>query len=574
MPDFYSSSFGASSSNWGTESRAFRANEHHYGPRYAVLDRHQAYFKATQHDWKRFDFDGRIISSGIAGMTQPLISAERAPFYVPLRERRPSATDRVGKIIVNRFTDMLFGGHRFPALNSYDPLTQDFSRTLADVANLRTTAIQLRDIGGSVGTTGLSWCYIGGKPIVEAHNGKNLCVHEWESRTELIPRHVSEVFLFDQDDWDDRKRKWVRNLYWQRRDWLPNADLTFKPALFDRNADPHWEIDESRSVQHDDGLCHLVWTQNLPNSEDIDGFADYDGQLENMDKLDELVSVIMRGATLNLDPTVVLGVDPDLLNRRGISKGSDNALVVGTGGTASYMELNGASLVAGNALVKDRKASILDACQCVVLDPATLAAQGVSSVALRLVFSPMTAKSDVHRTQYGSAIKRVSEYMVAVARQKTRTKVFGADAQGNLVEHEQEIRLPPRVEEQPVVDPITEEVLGTKTVRIARDPGEATEIDVAWSDYFKPTPADRQTETTTLSTATGGKKVISQRTAVEKVSATYEVDPTEELVRIRQEEAQDAERRSIDPGAGAYIGGAVGGDELPPGALPRERSEE
>ena len=45
--------------------------------------------------------------------------------------------------------------------------------------------------------------------------------------------------------------------------------------------------------------------------------------------LDTLVSVVMKGATLNLDPTLVLKMDPELVSRKGVLKGSEHALVVG-----------------------------------------------------------------------------------------------------------------------------------------------------------------------------------------------------------------------------------------------------
>ena len=74
--------FGADSMN------GFRGRNLLDSERFRELDRRQSYYDCTQHDYKRFDFDGRMVqSSGGISATQPLMSAEKAAWYVPLRRR-------------------------------------------------------------------------------------------------------------------------------------------------------------------------------------------------------------------------------------------------------------------------------------------------------------------------------------------------------------------------------------------------------------------------------------------------------------------------------------------------------
>src|ERR1700761_6612914 len=86
--------------------------------RYSDLDRKASYANATQHDHKKYNWDGCVIQAGRTGMgaTQPLIGEKQAGF-IPLRSRRPSTPYRLAKVMIAAFTNMLFGDKRFPKLS-------------------------------------------------------------------------------------------------------------------------------------------------------------------------------------------------------------------------------------------------------------------------------------------------------------------------------------------------------------------------------------------------------------------------------------------------------------------------
>jgi len=558
-------------------------------PRYEELDRRQTFYECTQHDSKKYDFDGRIIDMKGPGAlaSQPLVNSEVAPYFIPLRSRRPSAPARLGRVIVNAFTNMTFGKQRFPTLKcDGDPDTQDFAGAIKTATKLSSKMIRCRTIGGSVGTVGLSWCFDRkGRPRVEVHNGKYLFVHEWEDREELIPAHVSEVYLTAKTEWDGNRRKFVQNWYWHRRDWEGQNDILFQEVLYREGQEPKWEPDPTKSVTHNDGFCHLTWIQNLP-TEDIDGLPDYDGLYELFDTIDILNSVTTKGAILNLDPTLVLKADPDIIGAMGIKKGSDNALTVGEEGGAEYLELTGSSLEAGIKLLQEQRRNGLETAQCIVPDPADIAAQGISSVALKGIFGPMIGKCETLREQYGTGMTRVLNQIVEVARAKLGQKVtiYVKNDAGEIVEQEAEltIDLPQKTSDEPKIDPVTGEQAKdptgkplTTTTRQDRKPGDGGEIELDWPDYFPPTPQDQQNALTSLSTAAGGKPVVSQQTAVEQASTMLGIDPTEEWGRVQKMGADDqkaaADQASAFGAGGDFQGGKPGADGLPEGAKPKPK---
>lgn len=523
--------------------------------RFIDMDRRQSYYDCTQHDAKRYDFDGRILNF-MPGLTNPS-PGEKAGWYVPLKQRRPSAPYRLARVIVDAFTNMLFGEGRFPSIVvNGDAVTQDFLQAVARAGGLPGKMMRARACGGATGTACMSWSFIEGRPRFEVHESKNCFVHEWDDRDQLIPRTVTECYLYPKDVWNDVARRMDRKHFWYRRDWTPDEDIVFHPVEFKFGQEPVWQPDANASVRHGDGVCHFVWMQNLP-APGIDGVPDYDGLLENFDSLDTLLSVVVRGAILNLDPTLKLKMDPDMLQAVGLRKGSDNALVVGTDGDADYLELAGQSITAGIALFNAMRGYVLEVAQCVIPDPNEVAARGTSSLAMKMMYAPMLGKSDAHREQYGSGMARLLEPMYVVARRHVRSFIDVKDeATGEVQRVEATLVLPPRIERTPVLDDDGKPTGEVQVTRVPREPGEGGEIDLQWGQRFQPTPDDQAKMATTLSTATGGKAFLSKQTATEVAAYTFGRDPSEEWKRVQDSHAEDqAQQADMFADANGTMGG-------------------
>lgn len=565
------SSFGAANTTFGPPS--IRARMLVSSDRFRVLDRKQSYFDCTNHDAKTYDFDGRPIPAGPPLSQSLLSSIDSMPFYVPIKMRRPSAPYRLAKAIVWAFTNLLFGETRWPDFVASDEKSRDFVAALCEEASLHLRMIEARNLGGSVGTVCLSWCFENGKPRVEVHNAKNVHVSDWEDRSEHVARVATEVYRYFDDVWDEEKHAVVRKSFWYRRDWTPTQDIFYLPVDAKDDRDPSWTIDETRTVTHNDGFCHLHWIQNTPCTEDVDGSPDYDGQYEQLEELDALNSVLTRGTKLNLDPTLVLTLDPEMV-ARGVKKGSDNALVVGEEGDAKYLEIAGSSVDAGLKVIENLRKQIVEVCQCVLADPDKIAASGTSSVALKMMFASMIARVDVLRGQYGKAIRRILEQMLLTARARWGETVITTDEEGNEVESELVIDLPPKQISEPVLGDDGEDTGETETREEEHEPGEATEIGLQWGPYFQPTADDTQKALASFGTAAGGKPILDQQTAVELAAALLGRDPAELWRRMKGQNetdkaAADAQAAMFTvPGLGGGPGDDDGGPPKPPGKGP------
>jgi hypothetical protein len=586
------SSFGIDNTTLGPD---FRARTLIDSERYKVLDRKATYYSCTQHDFKKHDFDGRAIPEGNPLLGQPNLASVQADWYVPLRSRRPSAPYRLARVIVDSFTNLVFGYQRWPTIRvPGDSDAEEFVRALVDESGLRTLMIRARTIGGSTGSVGLSWRFFAGKPVVQAHQPRSIYIHEWEDQDRLIPAHVIEIYKFSRNEWDPQKQKFVVNWYWFRRDWTLKADITYKEVRFDQAVDPEWQIDEEASHVHNDGFCHFVWIQNLPteNPESIDGNADYEGLYENFDSIDLLHSTLIRGTTLNLDPTLVLKLDPDIIERTGLRKGTDNALVVGQAGDAHYMELQGSSVQVGTQLFAKMRESTLEVAQCVVPDPNQIGAAGTSSVALKVVYAPMLGKADILREQYERGLLDLLTQMLKSARNANSNPVIREGENGEIVEERYVLDLPPRLERQDVLDDEGNPTGEKEDAFVDQTPGESNRITFDWGDYFLPTAQDQQQTATTLSQLVAGG-LLSQESGADLASRVVRIDPRAEWDRIQREQKEKASQQSsmfggdmggaplggdmggAPEGAGFGIKGGMGGrvgaeDELPPGAEPRK----
>jgi hypothetical protein len=558
--------------------KPFRAGVFIDGERYRMLDRRQAYYDCTQHDYKTFDFDGRYIGqqAGIA-FTQPFLgqtTAQKAAWYVPLKSRRPSAPYRLTRAVVNAFTNFVLGEGRFPNLRvPGDADSEDFVQTIGRVGQLPLRMMRARSIGGAVGTVGLSWAFVDGKPRFQVHNGKHLFVHEWEDREALIPAYVTECFQFGQEEYNPEKKVVEKVLYWHRRDWTKKADVVFLPAKVeeDKQREPQWVPDVDRSVVHRDGDTHFVWVQNLP-SEDVDGVPDCDGLWESLDELDCVLSVIVRGAKLNLDPTLVIKEDKLFVQMRGIKKGSDNALVIDKDGDAKYLELAGTSIEAGIKLFNEHRRTILEVAECVIPDSDQIAAQGQSSAAQKMVFSRMLSKGGALQEQYGTALQRLMEPVLWIAQARVQVPVTLVDEQGNEQQADQSFKLPKKVNQKPVVGDDGAPTGEQEPELVDRQPGAGTDIELEWPPRFPPTSLDQQQMVTTLSAAVGGKPILSQQTAVELTVAQFGREGADEWARVQQMGKEDDAKQAAQ--ADAMSGGGAGGKQpnamahQPPGAKP------
>ncbi len=565
--------------------------------RRAELEFRESFYKCTSHDQKSHDINGMVIPAGRQSVMQPLMSSNAATptYWIPMNARRPNNPYRIGRKMVSSFTGMLFSHGRWPQMRSDDPETQFWAEALVKASGLQQAMIRARNAGGSCGVVGLSWGWVDGKPRVRVHEGKFIDCLQWSDKDERCPEHVTELYKFQKQRPNPKTGKPELVDFWHRRDWTLVADVVFKDVEV-TDDEPQWDlyIDHEKTYQHNHDRIHFEWVANMPDDalESNDGQPDYPEVYEPMNTLDLTNSVVVMGSIRNLDPTLVLRVEPEVLASGVVRKGSDNALAVGTGGDAKYLELTGNTVTAGMALVDKCAQQILETCDCVLVDPDKLAASGMSSVALKIIYAPMIAKCDIMRPQYGGAIERVLEGLTDYARlhlpdpnvpgQQVTVPEYDVelDDEGNPLDPELDEDgnvLPPTPIEQPVVftfdlpnrkveEPIKDaegnETGEQQVTEVPLQPGTGA-ITIEWGEYFKPTADDLQKSTTSLGAAVAGKPIMSQRTAVELTANLFNRDPNQEWIDVSKETG-DARQHELAAASGMFPGaGAPSGPSLP-----------
>lgn len=515
----------------------------------------RAFFRNQQHDHKVYDSNGASCATGAAWRRALTMGSVTPAQYIPHALRRPIAPIRLPRTIVQRFTALLFGNGRWPAIKAPgDPKTQDFSGALADAERLEFVMSGARDKGGSTGTVGLSWRFVNGVPRVTSHEAGNLDVHSWIDREQLRPEHVTQVYQTVRVEYDPETKKVGPVVYWHRRDWTPEADVVFRPARVARKGQPDaiFIVDDEETVEHKDGFPHFYWLTNTPPEEEssIDGQPDYAGVDESSLALDVVNSICVTGGIKNLDPTLLLWVGKRQAHAQSvIQKGSDNAIRFVNEkdeppGDAKYLEIAGQAIEAGMKLTERQRKNILEGASCVIPDPDELTAAGMSSVAIEELFATMTARADVYRVQYGDGIVGILEQQVASYRKRTRSWDPETQQEADVIEVEQDeegnevdvvhvLDLPPRVDrdEQGNVTAVVERELGPEGAKLKLD----------WPPYFKPSETERQATVTTLVSANGGKPLVSHRTSVEQFAVGTMIDADEEWARIQAQKAEDLE---------------------------------
>ncbi len=487
--------------------------------RFRDLDRLESYYRCAQDDHKKYDWDGAFLGYGAEADISP-------GWFVPYKRRRPSSRYDLAKVIVNRLTSMLFGIDRFPELRvPGDPDAEDYAKALAETSRLPMRMAEARSLGGACGSVCLAWGFVRGVPRVHVMNAKHCTVLRWADRSELRVGAAIQAYSFHKQVIENGKV--VVREYFYARYFDENVEIVWEPMPRDVAMTTLWSAQPSRVMRHDFGFCPFYWVQNVPDSHDPDGESDYDGLCETLDDINQLVSATSKGTKANVDPTLVIKMDPSL-NDGPVRRGSDNA-IWSTGG-AEYLELRGGSTATALALLEKMRAYVLDACSVILADPEKLSGAAQSAQALRILYAPMLAKCDVLREQYTEfAIKPILRDMLAAARKLGTAQKELVTSNGERVLVSQPVRLPPRVIEEDGVSRLVE-----------RKPGVSSDIVCNWNPYFTPTWQDIKTAAEAVKLANGGKAVISQQSAVASVQSLFGVtDVQAELHKIHEEGERD-----------------------------------
>jgi len=476
------------------------------GPRFEHMDRHGAFYDDRQDRHKQYDWDGRI---NLWGNESSIV----AGWHVPLRDRRPSTTMPLARIIVSRLTSMLFGDQNRPTVGvTGDEDATRFVTALANESSLWQRMVEARAIGGSTGTAALSYGFRDGKPRVEVHQAKFCRVIMWDDFPEKIPSVVLKAYEYTEEVFDPKTGKPKEEVFFYVRYWDFTHEVTWGRIPEKVARTRGWKQYPADSViKHGVGECPVVWIQNTARSNADDGESDYENRCDDIDVINRLKSASSKGTIANVDPTLVIKSNPSN-NHGSIRKGSENAIWSENG--AEYLELRGDSIRAAEAKLDSLRQDILDSAQVILPTPEKITGAAQSAAALRLLFAPMTARCDVLREQYGNrGIVRVLMGLLRLAKRGTVD-----------------------VSLEPYVESITDESGDTSSTVYDQTPGEREHVTLQWPPYFPPTWKDRQTAIQTTQSAINGQSVITRRTAIDSIASLFSIeDPHAELEALKRE---------------------------------------
>lgn len=522
-------------------------------PRQQELNRLWSWFRCVQYDARKLDWDGRerldpIDHEAVAsqGFLPPGFYDAGGQMF-PLKFRRPTAPYHLVKVVVERFTGLLFSERCHPVIRvEGDDDTEDFVHALAESARLWQKMIMARTFGGSMGTVAVGFQFVDGKPCVEVHDPRYL-FPEFIDRETLALRQVEKRYTYPEHVRNRDTGKWEEVWYWYRRVIDQQSDTLWKPLEVGDGEEPDWADPNNveRHVEHGLGFCPVLWVQNLPVTDDIDGDPDCQGIYDMAESIDALLSQASTGTLKNSDPTVHISTDLPMAELR---KGSDNAIKTEKGGSMSYVELSGTGPAAGREMAEQLRKYALEVAQCVLEHPDMA---NRTATEIERAYSSMLAKTDILREQYGEkCVKPLLEMMVEAARSLGTPR---RDEDGNI--SRQVLDLPPRVMRS------SNGQGNGRSQQVARKLGPGGVLGLKWPRYFEPTTAD-----ISQSTDAAGKAkafgLIDDEHAANFVAELYDVEDVPGMLdkakRERTQQQSEMEQMMLGQmGAGSPMASAM-----------------
>lgn len=522
--------------------------------RQVELDHLWRYYRAACYENRRVDWNGHERLGKIEHEIVASSGFLPAGFYdagqtLPLKFRKPSVPFYLARVVVSRFTSLLFSSKRHPKISCIDPAVEDWLNAFAEHTRLWAAMIKARSYGGAMGSVGIGFKIVNGKPSIEVHDPR-WCTPDFLDREELLVSRLEKRYQFCVDE-RDAEGRWEKVWYWYRRVIDETSDTVWPKVKVEASREPDWSREPMRQVKHGYGFCPIVWVQNTPVDDDIDGDSDCHGIHDAIEAIDMLYSQAHRGTIANCDPTTVISSDSEW--DEGLKKGSGNALITEKGGSISYLEMTGQGPKAAIELAEKIEEKALTVARC-YLDTNT----GGPSRTVEEVehnYSSMVEQADVLREQYGErGVKRLLEMVLRAARVHGQAKrVRDAAGQERIVR--EIIKLPKRK----VVDEAGNVTMKDRTLSTL---DEDDVIELRWPDYFRASNAAVLSAVQAAGQAKQNKLIDSEH-ATRYVADHFDVEDVRAMMEKIQEEKEAEQEQFMQGfgGSGGFGGGNFGNEE-------------
>jgi len=389
-------------------------------------------YSARVYNWDGSEALSPLDAEAIAAGDTPMRASYAAPGFVtqgagemPLRFRRPSAPYNLVRVIVDRFTGMLFSERHHPQIRvEGDPQSEDWLSCVAEVGRLMPQFMGGRDWGGAVGTAVVGFTLIGGKPTFYCHDPR-WCYPDFTNRHTLELRRLEERYYYPIEGFDPITGEPVVQDFWYRRVIDTTTDTEWPPIPVADGEEPDWDAyvpqpgeepgeGMAKVVEHGFGFVPVVWIQNTVSRDTADGDPDCVGIYELTEEIDTLIAQANRGILANSDPSTVIDTDLDPEELGTVRKGSGRAIILKKGDGMKYLEISGTGPEAAFKAAEDLRQKALEVAQCVLEHPDVA---NRTATEVNRQYESMHARADRLREQYGErGIKPLLEKFIAAAR--------------------------------------------------------------------------------------------------------------------------------------------------------------
>ncbi|HVI00875.1 MAG TPA: phage portal protein [Enhygromyxa sp.] len=530
--------------------RVLRLEDTH---RVRQLHQLEAYYRQTQNDHLDTDWDGYRRTPGLSYLESRLDRGRYQPSdvnTVGYGYRRPICPTMVVGLVVDTYTALLLGEGRTPTIRVIgDDASTELLGALFESSYTWSALAQARRICGSVGAAAVVPEVVEGVPSLRVLHPANLYI-EWADSADWTPELVIEQRKVKLEGLDDQGCVYEYTV-WRTRAWTRTHVYVYED-LVDRERDSEDDEPEielaSAPVEHGAGRCPVVWIQNTHDTESPFGEPDCEPVLEQIDRMDRLQSMIARGATANVDPTLVVKDKPQMLARwPSRKKGYGQLIEVSDVGDAYLLEIAGKSVETSWLTLEKVRKQVDVRVGVITIDP-EVAGNVLSGLAIKLLYRTQDTRAGARRVPLGKGVTQLGGVWLAMVRTHG-IKAVGEDGEG--------IELPPR---EVASDP--DDTGQGATIELqphAIGPGKA--LALTWPSLHSVSPQELLTLMQGLGLATGGQAVLSQESAVTLAvnAAELDVDPATELERIRSE--RDAKVASFDKTMAPDIEGDLFGKE-------------
>ena len=502
-------------------------------PRQQELNWLWAWYRCQHYDTRKCDWNGNEVIDPIEieaiatkGFLPPGFQS-MSTSAMPNKFRKPTAPYALPKVIVDRFSGLLFSERHHPQIRiEGDPLTEDFVGALVEEARLWPLMMLAREYGGAMGTVVIGFQFIDGLPRIEIHDPRWM-IPDFEDELELVLKSIEKRHMFTKEILDPRTGIRQPIDFWYRRVITKTSDVLWDPVPVDDGEEPDWENLARKEVVHDFGFCPVRWVQNLPVQDDIDGDPDCQGIYPLIEAIDALMSSGLKGTQANCDPTLVI---TSVARMDEIIKGSDNALHI-PNGDAKYLEITGQGIEIAMSKIEMLRKHALEVAQCVLEHPEQ---SQRTATEIERAFSSMLAKADVMREQYGE--RGVKPLILDMIKAIQTLGAGSVQEDGSVLK--QTINLPPSVtKNENGVSIQKPRVLGA---------GPNYSLKLQWPQYFDPT----LTDVTAATSAAGNAKMnglIDDEHATKFVAEYFHIEDAQGMLKKLKSERfeKDAELENM-----------------------------